>query len=264
MNTKFKKKRLLPKIDNLHYQPILFESDNLPHKYPRKNVNSINPVGNVKLNPINPTKPLNPIKPTNPTNPINPINPTNPMPNIKLNSIKKNNFKKTRTDCIDAEEYLQQFYNIPEIYNINELNSKLIYLKKILLGKNIFLVKTGWESVWNETSYSIDKAEEMICKRYANVVEKRYETYDIKYNLSKYKCPKLLMYLLYTKELVSFIDVSDYSIYLGKINGFIKLNIWSVNIEDKNIILNCMRETFFDRFTYNDKTSACIIQLKKK
>lgn len=232
------KKPILPKIDISHYQNILFESKKLPHRYSHKN--------------------------TDPINPLNPLNPLNPMLNVKLNPIVKNNLTKNSAKCTDAEEYLQQFYNIPEIYNIHELNNKLIYLKKILLGKNIFLVKTGWKTVWNETIYSIDKAEEIICKSHANIVEERYKAYDNKYNLSKYKCPKLLMHLLYIKELVSFIAVSDYSIYLGKINGFIKFNIWSVNIEDKNIILNYMKETFFDRFTYNDKTSACIIQLKRK
>ena len=89
-----------------------------------------------------------------------------------------------------------------------------MYLKKILLGKNIFLVKTCWYLVWDNSIYSIDKAEEMINKSYSYIVEEKYKLY----NLSKYNYPPELMRLLYTKELVSFIYVYDYSIYLGKIS----------------------------------------------
>lgn len=187
-----------------------------------------------------------------------------PINNVKLNPTNKNYFKKSRTQCIDAEEYLQQFHHIPEIYNINEFNSKLIYLKKILLGKNIFLLKTGWNCVWDNPIYSIDKAEEMINKRYNHIIEERYKSYKIKYNLSKYNYPKNLMCLLYTKELVSFISVSDYSIYSGKITGFVKFNLNYINNDEINIIFSCMRETFFDRFKFDDKTNTIIIQLKRK
>lgn len=235
MITKVKKKVLLPKIKNGNYLDISSNSNNLPPLYPKKN--------------------------TNQSNQINPINPIN---NIKLNPINKNDLKKPREQCIDAEEYLQQFHHIPEIYNINEFNSKLIYLRKILLGKNIFLLKTGWDTVWDNTIYSIDKAEEMICKRYNHIIEERYKSYNVKYNLSKYNYPKKLMCLLYTKELVSFISVSDYSIYSGKITGFVKLNLNYINDNEKNIIFSCMRETFLDRYKYDITTNTIIIKLIKK
>lgn len=204
--------------------------------------------------------PKYPIKLSNPTNLTNLTNQTN---NIKLNPIKKNRFKP-RAQCIDTEEYLQQFHHIPEIYNINEFNSKLIYLKKILLGKNIYLLKTGWECVWDDTIYSIDKAEEMICKRYPDVIEERYKLLNIKYNLNKYNYPTKLMCLLYTKELISFIYLSDYSIYSGKISGIIKMNINYINNDEKNIILSCVRETFLDRYKYDEITMTLSIQLKRK
>lgn len=172
--------------------------------------------------------------------------------------------KKSRAQCFDAEEYLQQFHHISEIYNINEFNSKLIYLKKILLRKNIFLLKTGWDSVWDNLIYSIDKAEEMINKRYSCIIEEKYKLYNFKYNLSKYNYPHELMRLLYTKELVSFIYVSDYSIYSGKISGFVKLNISYINDNEKNIIFSCVRETFLDRYKYNITTNTIVIQLKRK
>lgn len=238
MITKVKKKVLLPKIKSENYLHISSNSNNLPPLYPKKI--------------------------TNQSNPNNPINPINPINNIKLNPINKNDLKKSRAQCIDVEEYLQQFHHIPEIYNINEFNNKLIYLRKILLGKNIFLLKTGWNTVWDNLIYSIDKAEEMICERYNHIIEERYKSYNVKYNLSKYNYPKKLMYLLYTKELVSFISVSDYSIYSGKISGFVKLNLNYINNNEKNIIFSCMRETFLDRYKYDDKTNIISIQLKRK
>lgn len=234
MITKVKKKVLLPKIksDSENYLHISSNSNNLPPLYPKKI--------------------------TNQSNSINPIN------NIKLNPINKNDLKKSRSQCIDVEEYLQQFHHIQEIYNINEFNSKLIYLKKILLRKNIFLLKTGWDTVWDNLIYSIDKAEEMICKRYNHIIEERYKSYSVKYNLSKYNYPKKLMYLLYVKELVSFISVSDYSIYSGKISGFVKLKLNYINNNEKKIIFSCMRETFLDRFSYDNKTNIIAIKLKRK
>lgn len=192
-------------------------------------------------------------------------NPINPVNNIKLCPIIKVDLKKDIRYCIDAEEYLQQFYNIKEIYDIKEFNNKINYLKKILLGKNIFLVKTGWDGIWNNLLYSIDKAEEILCIKYYNVIEERYKLYDHKYNLSKLKeYPIKLMCLLYTKELVSFVILSDFSIYFGKIYGFIELNINYINIDEKNIIFSCVKETFLNRFTYNEKTNTFIIQLKNK
>lgn len=189
-----------------------------------------------------------------------------PNPSNISNKSNQNNKKilvKQRSQCLDAEEYLSQFNHIPNIYNINEFNSKLIYLKKILLNKNIFLLKTGWTDIWNEPVYSFDKAEEMICKRYNTFIKSKYNAYKNKCNLSKYNYPDNLMCLLYAKELVSFVFVSDYSIYSGKITGKVKICFSCANLNDKNIIFSCIRETFLDRFVYENNTNTFTIQLKK-
>ena len=74
--------------------------------------------------------------------------------------------------------------------------------------------------------------------------QKKNINYIIKYNLTKYNYPPELLRLLYTKESVPFIYVSDYLIYSGKISGFVKLNINYVNNNDINIIFSCASETF--------------------
>ena len=104
----------------------------------------------------------------------------------------------------------------------------------------------------------------MICKRYQDVIEERYKSLNIKYNLNKYHYPTKLMCLLYTKELISFICLSDYSIYSGKISGIIKMNINYINNDEKNIILSCVRETFLDRYNFDERTMTLTIQLKSK
>ena len=224
MITKVPKRIILPKINSANGLQIIHNSNNLSQKY---------------------------LKHTMRTN------------IVKLKPIENNNLKKSRAQCIDAEEYLRQIYSITEIYDINDFNNKLIYLKKILLEKNIFLLKTGWDSVWDNTLYSLDKAEEMIYERYQNIIGKRYELYNDKYNLSEYKYPLKLMHLIYTKELVSFVMISDYSIYLGKIFGFIKLNFNYININEKNCIFNSIKEIFPDKYIYDSTSNTINIQLKK-
>ena len=60
---------------------------------------------------------------------------------------------------------------------MTQKNCWMTIFKKILLGKNIFLVKTGWDLVWDNSIYSIDKAEEMINKKYSYVTEEKYKLY---------------------------------------------------------------------------------------
>jgi hypothetical protein len=223
-------KAILHKIKNNNHYKIPTDENNLYHKY-QNNINKnkyhkINLINNIKLNPI---KPINIIK---------------PIPKY-----------------IDREEYFQQ---IPEIYNIDEFKNKLIYLKKILLTKNIFLIKTGWDTVWDNETYSLDRADEIICKRYGYIIKKKYNLYDNKYNLSKYNYPEKIMNLLYTKEIVSFVVISDYSIYSGKKSGIIKINVNFIDDKEKNIIFSCIRETFLDRYKYDETTKTFSIQLKRK
>lgn len=233
---KVSNKLILPEIDNKDYYKKSLITNNLSSPKYLKHKKNLNNNINRRKNPIN---------------------------YIRLNPIKKNKFRKSKSEYLDAEEYLEQFYNIPDIYNLNEFNKKLLYLKKILLNKNIFVIKTGWETVWDNISYSFDKAEEIICKRYRDIINERYNLFEHKYNMYKYNYPKKLMTLLYTKELVSFINISDYSIYYGKINGIIKLNINFINNDDKNIIFSCIREIFIDRYKYDESTNTVEIKLRK-
>lgn len=200
-------------------------------------------------------------------NKLNPLN--NIKSNQKNNKSKQNNNKpnylKSKYDCVDAEEYLYiQYSNIPDIYNLTEFNDKLNYLKKILLNKNIFMLKTGWTTVWDNLGYSKDKAEEMINDRYQNIIETKYIQYDKKYNLSKYNYPKKIMHLLYMEYIVSFLYVSDYSIFNGKIIGFVKIQVNYINQYEKDIIFSCVKETFLNRFNFDNVTNTIIIQLKRK
>ncbi len=197
--------------------------------------------------------------------PIN-SNKLNPLNNIKS---KQNNTKQNQTkskyDCIDAEEYLlTQYPSIPDVYDLKEFNSKLDYLKKILLNKNIFVLKTGWETVWDNLAYSQDKAGEMILARYPKIVETKYNEYDKKYNLSRYNYPKKIMYLLYMKNILSFLYISDYLIFNGKIIGLVKISINFINDNEKNIIISCVQETFPFRYNFDNLTNTLLIQLKKK
>jgi hypothetical protein len=162
-----------------------------------------------------------------------------------------------------AEEYISQFENIMDIYDINELNNKLDHLKKILIKNQIFLIKSIWDTVWDNNSYLFDYTEEMICKRYTYIIKKRFNIYEIKYNLSNNKIPKKLMYLLYTSELVSYLTISNYSLCISKTNGILKIQCNFLNIEEKNIILNCILEVFPNRYNYNSIYDIITIQLKK-
>lgn len=182
--------------------------------------------------------------------------------NIKLPPLHKINKKKI-IDCNNANEYLQQFYNISELYCIDDFNTKFNFIKKKLILENIFLIKTGWNLVYDNIYYLFDKAEEIICKKYNNIIEKRYKLYEKKYNLSRYKYNKNIMQLLYIKDLVSFVVISDYSICLGKISGKINIHINYINIKEKNIILNCFREIFFNIFYFDECSNILTIELKK-
>ena len=70
--------------------------------------------------------------------------------------------------------------------------------------------------------------------------------------------------LLYIENFMSFLYVSDYSIFNGKINGIVKIQINYINQIEKDIIFECVKETFLDKYSFDNLTNTLVIQLKRK
>ena len=193
----------------------------------------------------------------------------NPIHNIKLKPINYIGEIKKKSDCIDAYEYINQFSNsnLYENYDIDEINTKLDHLKKILIKQNIFFIKTPWDSVWNNLSYSIDFTHDYIYNRYQQLIFKRYDSmknFSISLGYENYtKYSKNILCMLFIDRLVSYLSVSNYLFCISKINGELNIQCNFFNINDKNIILNCIGEIFYERFIYDEVNNIIILYLKK-
>lgn len=154
--------------------------------------------------------------------------------------------------CLNAFEYYSQFGNINLVkYDLIELKSSLIKITKILKTYDIFIVNTNWDTVWNNDLYSIDHAEELICAQYFDMVKWKFENYK-KYYIgreTRYNVP-----ILYLKNFISYIPISDFDYYKSKNNGFLTIYPNIINLNEKNIIERIFKETFNQRFNLYENT----------
>lgn len=187
----------------------------------------------------------------------------NPINNIKLPQIYKNISNiKNKYDCLDAEEYISQFQTISEKYDYRELNIKLEKLKKILINQGFYLVKTPWDSVWDNNLYAIDYTYEYIYKRYTERLFNEYDKlYKINYNNKKHS--KKITCMLFVDKLVSYLSISNYSLCMSKLDGRLKINCNFINDDHEKIIIGCLNELFLFRIDYNKKDKMVTINLKK-
>ena len=189
----------------------------------------------------------------------------NPINNIRLEPIFNKNLTniKNKYDCLDAEEYISQFQNIPDIYNLIELNLKLKKLNKILIKQGFYFVKTPWNTVWDNNLYAIDYTHEYIYQRYTQTLFDNYDKlYNIEYN-DKKKSKKIIC-MLFVDKLVSYLSISDYSIFVSKICGLLKINCNFVNDEHEKNIIDCLNDFFPQRINYYKNNKLIIINLIKK
>lgn len=193
----------------------------------------------------------------------------NPIYNIKLKPINYIGEIKKKSDYVDADEYISQFenLNLHNSFNMNKLNTELNHLKKILMKQNIFLIKTPWDSIWNNSDYSIDFTHDYIYNRYQKLLFERYDIIKNFYILSEQKnrrkYSKNILCMLFVDKLVSYLSVSNYSFCLSKTNGELNIQCNFFNENEKNITLKCFSEIFSERFIYNDKKNIIILYLDK-
>jgi hypothetical protein len=170
--------------------------------------------------------------------------------NIITNQERKFEIKPKR-NCANAHEYFSQFSNAQEKYDLREIKVGLKKVSNILKNYDIFLVHTGWDSVWENSYYSSDRAEEIIFKKNSNLIKERFERYKkfVIGNKNKfYDIP-----LIYIKELVSFVVISDHQLYLSKQSGFLFIQTNFINNSEKNICIKIFKEIFPYRLSIRDE-----------
>jgi len=181
--------------------------------------------------------------------------------------IKKNNIYqqekmleiKPKRDCVSAQEYFSQFSNSKEKYNLKEIKIILRKVSLCLRSKEIFLIYSGWESVWENSEFSMDCAEEIICAKYSNLVKERFERYK-KYIIGNKK-PFYNIPIIYLREIISFIVVSDYELYLSKLTGLLHIKISFMNNCEKKICITIFKEILGNRIIIEN--NMIIIKLNK-
>ena len=209
---------------------------------------------NKKLNNINVNLKLPPIKNIKNNNYVNPID---PIEVIEITNIKKSPRKdmlikiKSKKDCANAQEYYSQFTNTKEIYDLRELRIGLKKVSKTLKSNEIYLINTGWDSVWDNSDYSLDCAGEIICKKYSGLVLERFQRYK-QFVLSKCKGKFFDIPLAYIDELVSFVIVSDNELHLSKQSGNLTIQTSFINNQEKKLCLKIFKDVFSHRFVYKD------------
>ena len=213
-------------------------------------------------------------------------NNSKPIQNIELNHIDKRNIYdivpipipipaqqplshkpiiKTKFECLDAEEYLEQFYKSPNanLVDFNELGKKLDLIKKILKNNNIFVVKTPWDSTWDNLTYSVDCAQEIILKHYPDILLEKFRTYaKSKRSITASNYPEKLLSLLYADKLISYLVISNYFYCMGKITRVLKIYCNFVNEKDKKYTLESLSDVFgCSRISYSHLTNILMIRL---
>ena len=167
---------------------------------------------------------------------------------------------KSKKDCVNAQEYFSQFTNTKEKYDLRELKIGLKKVSNSLKLNDIFLINTGWDSVWDNLDYSFDHAEEIICKKYNVLVKERFERYK-KFVLAKYKGKFFNVPLAYINEIVSFVTISDYQLHLSKQSGLLYIQTSFVNNHEKIICAKIFKDVFLHRFIH--KYNSFVIKLHK-
>lgn len=165
---------------------------------------------------------------------------------VKSNIKNKNNWYRIKParDCENAQKYFSQFSNSKENYNLREIKILLKKVSFVLRNNQIYIVYTGWDSIWTNSDYSKDCAGEFICNKYSDLVNERFD--NLKKIMIGYK-KYYNMPLLYMRDLVSFLVISDNDLYLSKINGILHIQTNFINSGEKIQCIKILREVFSNR-----------------
>jgi hypothetical protein len=160
-------------------------------------------------------------------------------------------------ECKTAAKFYSQYPNaLPYIYDIKSMKTSLTKIKRALLTHNIYLIRVGWDFIWDFGDYESD-----LYPRLAEIPK-------VKILLEKYwkdtKIKKRDRHNSHVTRVVSFLYYSEFAEHVASTRG----EAWimhSLLKKDKPIIYETFNKHFKNKFKWNKSDAKSIlINLYKK